>query len=129
GGQGFAAGGLVAALPGPMGVVAPLALIRNGAGSFGSFGGESPQALTVDQATGDVYAIEPSTGRLWRFSSSGASKSFTAGPDAGTNSLTGLGFQSFAALDQVAVDDSGGPAKGDIYVTESGSRQVRVFSS
>ncbi len=104
-------------------------LTRNAEGTFGSFSGESPQALTVDQVTGDVYVVDPSGKELWRYSSGGAPEDFTAGPDAGTNALTGLSFQSFPSIEQVAVDDSNGPAKGDIYVTQSSSGEVKVFSS
>ena len=73
--------------------------------------------------------MEPSTGKLWRFDSTGAPKNFTAGPGAGTNSITGLNFGEFAGLDQIAVDSSSGPAKGDIYVTESGLGRISVFAS
>jgi hypothetical protein len=104
-------------------------LTRNAEGTFGSFSGESPQALTVDQVTGDVYVVDPSGKELWRYSPGGAPKNFTAGPDAGTNTLTGLSFQSFPSIEQVAVDNSNGPAKGDIYVTQSSSGEVKVFSS
>ncbi len=126
---GLSSGPLVAPLSGSSGFVSPFSLIRNGVGSFGSFSGESPQALTVDQATGDIYAMEPSTGKLWRFDSTGAPKNFTAGPGAGTNSITGLNFGEFAGLDQIAVDSSSGPAKGDIYVTESGLGRISVFAA
>jgi hypothetical protein len=102
---------------------------RANLGEFGSFTGASPQALTVDQATGDVYVVDPSGKELWRYSAGGAPKDFTAGPDAGTNTLTGLSFQSFPSYDEVAVDNSSGPAKGDVYVTQSPSGQVKVFAS
>jgi hypothetical protein len=124
--SGFPAGG-PSAIPFALG--GSSSLTRNAEGTFGSFSGESPQALTVDQATGDVYVVDPSGKELWRYSSGGAPKNFTAGPDAGTNTLTGLGFQSFPSIEQVAVDDSAGPAKGDIYVTQSSSGEVKVFSS
>lgn len=129
GGQGLTVGSLVSPISVSGGSFTPSTLIRSGEGSFGSFSGENPQALTVNQATGDVYAIELSSRKLWRFSSNGTPDDFTAGADAGTNSLTGFNFQGFAGLDQVAVDNSSGPAKGDIYVTESASGRVKVFAS
>ncbi|HEU0250928.1 MAG TPA: hypothetical protein VFR48_09410 [Solirubrobacteraceae bacterium] len=118
---------LVAPLPSTF--VTPALLIRNEESSFGSFSGESPQALTVDQATGDVYVLDPPAGKLWRFAANGTPDNFTAGPGAGTNSIGGFSFQGFPGLDQVAVDDSSGPAKGDVYVTESGQHRVKAFSS
>jgi hypothetical protein len=102
---------------------------RNHLGSFGSFSGESPQALTVDQSSGDVYVVDTVGGSLLRFSSTGAPVAFTAGPAPGTNTITGLSFQQFASFDQIAVDSSGGPSNGNIYVTQSGSGQVKVFAS
>jgi hypothetical protein len=78
--------------------------------SFGSFtqGENGPQALAVDQSNGDIYAIGAT---IERFDSSGAPKNFTVGPDAGTNTLTG-----FTQAAKVAIDNSGGPLDGDIYV-------------
>ncbi len=104
-------------------------LSRSPEGAFGSFSRESPQALAVDQASGDVYALDTSGGKLLRFTSSGAPADFTAGPGATTNEISGLSFQEFASIDQVAVDNSGGPSDGDVYVTQSSSGIVKVFSS
>ncbi|HEU0249302.1 MAG TPA: NHL repeat-containing protein, partial [Solirubrobacteraceae bacterium] len=104
-------------------------LSRAHQGVFGSFGGESPQSLAVDQVSGDVYVLDTQGNQLLRFSAGGAPVDFTAGPGAGTNAIPSIGVQGFPGFDQVAVDGSNGPAKGDIYVTNSGSRQVRVFAA
>ncbi len=104
-------------------------LLRGHEGSFGSFSGESPQALAVDQSSGDVYALDTAGDRLLRFSSAGAPKNFSAGPNPGTNEISGLNLQDFPSFDQVAVDSSGGPSNGNIYVTQSGLGQVKVFAS
>ncbi len=104
-------------------------LLRNHEGSFGAFSGESPQALTVDQSNGDVYALDTAGNRLLRFSSSGAPKNFSAGPNPGTNEISGLNLQDFPSFDQVAVDSSGGPSDGNIYLTQSSGGLVRVFAS
>ena len=58
--------------------------------SFGSFtAGQSPESLTVDQSNGDVYAFDTVyPGKIARFDSAGNPKNFTAGPDAGTNTLS-----------------------------------------
>ena len=84
--------------------------------SFGAFTGPtpSPEALTVDPSNGDIYALSPGgSDRLSRFDSSGSPKNFAA---TGTNFLTGLGTDVFSA-NEVAIDRSGGPADGDIYLT------------
>ncbi len=104
-------------------------LSRSPEGAFGSFGGESPQALAVDQASGDVYAVDMSGGKLLRFTAAGAPADFSAGPGNGTDAIPGMSFQPFASFDQVAVDNSGGPSDGNVYVTQSGSGTVKVFSS
>ncbi|HSR95179.1 MAG TPA: hypothetical protein VLK56_09975, partial [Solirubrobacterales bacterium] len=58
---------------------ASAALSRSYETSFGSFGGEDPQALTVDQSNGDVYAVSTSGNSVSRFTASGAPDDFTAG--------------------------------------------------
>jgi hypothetical protein len=98
------------------------AITRPYQSSFGSFtkgvseGEQNPVALAVDQSNGDIYVAKTKGSKseisaVERFDSSGAPKNFTAGPDAGTNILTGF-FQPRA----VAIDNSGGPLNGDIYV-------------
>lgn len=84
----------------------------------GAFEVDGAGKVTVDQSNGDVYVVNDSgASSVSRFDSSGAPKNFTAGPDAGTNTLTytqlccGAGFSA-----DVAVDNSGGPLDGTIYV-------------
>jgi hypothetical protein len=108
---------------------ASAAPLRNYEDSFATFTGIDPQALTVDQSSGDVYAVSAQGDAIHRFDASGAPKNFTAGPDAGTNTLTGLNLQGFPSFDQVAVDSSSGPSKGNIYATESGGGAVKVFAN
>jgi hypothetical protein len=98
--------------------------------SFGSFADGGPQALAVDPHNGDVYALDPGAGTLDRFTASGAPDNFTAGPDAGTNTITGLPLASTdLGLAQVAIDRSGGPADGNIYITDGSGSAVRVYSN
>jgi hypothetical protein len=80
--------------------------------SFGLFSGAAEVA--VNDANGDVYAIDTAEGTVSRFDSTGAPKDFTAGPDAGTNTLHGppFFFPGPQAV-QVAVDKT----SGRIYVT------------
>lgn len=98
--------------PGPQGPVHPL-LDSN----FGDTGYEAVQALTVDQSNGDLFAIDGGEGggKVYRYDSTGAPKNFSAGPDAGTNALTGFSFANPSAA-QVAVDNSASPFAGNFYV-------------
>jgi sugar lactone lactonase YvrE len=85
-------------------------------GSLGPLAQGPTKQLTVDQSSGDVYAVFDylNDNKVARFDSTGAAKNFTAGPNAGTNTLTG-----FAGVADVAIDNSGGPLDGDIYVLET----------
>jgi hypothetical protein len=133
------AGGLAALLL-ALAVVAILALAptasaapaRSLDSSFGSFSGESPQALAVDQSNGDVYALDPAyPGKVSRYDADGNPKNFTAGPGAGTNVLTLPGTYS-GTTTQVAVDSSGGSTDGNIYVTELNSEfegAIAIFAN
>jgi hypothetical protein len=102
--------------------------------SFGSLTEGVTRGITVDQSNGDVYVVTwfndsgsgPAKGKISRFDSTGAPKNFTAGPDAGTNTLTAI-----REIGDVAIDSSGGPLDGTIYVSEGikPSGMVRVFAN
>jgi hypothetical protein len=103
---------------------------RSYSSSFGSFTGLNPQGVAVDQASGDVYAADTSLGGVSRFTAAGAPDNFTAGPDAGTNTLTGMTFDLFGVgKAQVAIDNSTGPADGTVYIGDTVNNVVKVFSS
>jgi hypothetical protein len=91
--------------------------------SFGAF--VRPQAITVDQSTGDVYVLDAGTANVQRFDADGDPTAFTA---TGSNVLDGsttpqgaFSFDSPSGGAQIAVDNSGGATDGDIYVVSSGS--------
>ena len=97
--------------------------------------GSNPQALTVDQATGDVLVVDVGAGAVLKFDAAGNPVSFSA---LGSNVLDGasgadltphgqFAFDSPSAA-QVAVDNSGGPAAGYIYVVNL-SNTIDVFDS
>lgn len=65
----------------------------------------------VDEATGDVYVLDANSGVVDRFSPSGAYIGQLTG--VGTPALS-LGLSGFD--DDVAVDNSGGPTQGYVYV-------------
>ncbi len=85
--------------------------------SFGTFSGSDPQALTVDQSNGDIYAVDTTNNTIHRYNSTGAAKNFTCGTCSG-NTLTGFSFDAGPGAVEVAIDRSGGPANGDIYVAD-----------
>jgi hypothetical protein len=89
---------------------------------------DAPQALTVDQANGDVYALDPVAGELVRLTASGKAHNFTAGPGAGTNALP-LATLNGSHTNEIAIDNSGGPADGDIYVADGNSGTIAVFAN
>jgi hypothetical protein len=98
-----------------------------------NFGGalSSPKSVAVDQSNGDVYVVTTGDKKVQRFTAAGAPKNFTAGPGAGTNAIPGLEWPFLGAA-QVAVDNSGGPTNGDIYVvsqTASFESKVSVYAS
>ena len=101
--------------------------------SFGSF--RDPEALAVDQATGDVYVVSPDAGTVSRFDSSGNPVPFTASePYVSGNTLTGdsggpYKFDASGSADQVAIDNSGGVTNGDIYVTNPYGGGVDIYNS
>ncbi len=102
-------------------------------GSFPTAGPARTGAVAVDQSNGDIYVVSgpgntqgAKEDRVMRFDSTGAPKNFTAGPNAGTNTLTDIG-----AAGDIAIDNSGGALNGSIYVVEANDpiRVIRVFAS
>lgn len=108
-------------------------------GSFGSFA--NPQPVTVDPATGDVYAIDDGAATVQRFTSTGSPDDFSASQSyISGNSLTGTlggGFQfdTGGSATEIAIAPPGAPGgtAGDIYVTESAANGfqgvIDVFDS
>jgi hypothetical protein len=113
-------------------------------GKFGSF--ESPQGIAVDPLNGDVYVIDAGADTVSRYDSDLNPKPFTA---LGSKTIDGAGKGECPAQstdcdetpeggfsladsnqDQVAIDRSGNPlTEGDIYITDSGSNTLNVFSA
>jgi hypothetical protein len=79
--------------------------------------------MTVQQSTGDVLVLDSGAdGRLYKFDATGKPVDFSS---AGSNEIAGTGV-GFAYETQIAVDESGGPDRGDIYIADS--RGVRIYS-
>jgi hypothetical protein len=91
------------------------------------------EAVGVDQITEDVYVYDATVvehlgvvverGRLYKFNADGEPAAFSG--LGGSNFIGNVGSTGYAE-EQIAIDDSNGPDKGDIYV--SGNREVKVFS-
>lgn len=103
-------------------------------GEFGSASEPSfteAQTLAVDQSTGDLLVFDSSAGTISRWHSDGTPSEFSAlgsnvidGSETPSGSLEGLSPRE----SQIAVDNSSGPAAGDIYLTQSGSHVIDVFA-
>jgi hypothetical protein len=104
-----------------------------------------PQALTVDQSSGDLLVVDKEAGTVSRFHSDGTPDDFAAlgttnvidgkgtlpcTPPSAECDGTPQGELSFSdpRATQVAVDNSGGSTDGDIYVTQFGAPVVDIFS-
>jgi hypothetical protein len=87
-----------------------------------------PGSLAVNQSDGNIYVQETGSSSVSRWTSAGAAANFTAGPNAGTNELTGQEFVG-EALDQIAVDSSGGLMGGNLYTTAIFSGAVKVYAN
>ncbi len=92
-------------------------------------------ALALDQASGDLLVVDGSANTISRFKPNGEPDPFSA---LATNVIDGKGGEdatpqvglSFPqpAVDQIAVDNSGGLTNGDIYVAQFFSKVVDVFA-
>jgi hypothetical protein len=74
---------------------------------------ETPESLTVDQETGDLYVMEKGD-VVSRFDSSGAPKDFTA---TGTNHVGDFNYPE-GERTEVAFDNSGSVFDGNLFVTQ-----------
>ena len=88
---------------------------------------EEAEGMAVDQDNGDIYIAERGGGgRISRFASTGAAKKFSAGPGAGSHRIPNSGIGGPGET-SIAVDSSGGPFDGAIYVP-GGSSAVNVYA-
>jgi hypothetical protein len=95
-------------------------------GSFGPASGSFGQVagIAVEQSTQDVYVYDDSEGgQIYKFNANGEPVDFSG---LGGNVIESVG-QAGSAEEQLAVDDSAGPAKGDIYAANN--REVIIYSA
>jgi hypothetical protein len=80
-------------------------------------------SVAVDQSTGDVYVFDLGNASIYKFDAGGHPLNFAA---LGTNAITGIG-RGFNGENEIAVDASSGPDKGDIYFANA--KGVSIFSA
>ncbi|HEY3946065.1 MAG TPA: hypothetical protein VGL78_12630 [Solirubrobacteraceae bacterium] len=90
-----------------------------GSGAFGE-----AKSVTVDQSSGDVYVYDERKEAIYKFTAAGEPVNFSS---TGTNAVEGVASSGGGAEQQIAVDGSSGPAKGDIYVANNSS--LAIYSS
>jgi len=88
-----------------------------GSGSFGAV-----KSVAVDSSTGDVYVFDAAKEAIYKFNAAGEPVDFSA---LGKNVVEGVASSGGGAEQQIAVDSSAGPAKGDIYVANN--KVVRIW--
>src|SRR5262249_51057998 len=84
-----------------------------------------PSGVVVDKESGDVLIANARTNSIYRFHADGTPAPFSAlGSNQIDGSETPQGHMSLGAgapaQFQIAIDESTGPTKGDIYVTQPG---------
>jgi hypothetical protein len=97
--------------------VASAFVTRNLLGSFGPGGPgvgsfSNVQGVAVDQGSGTVYVFDSATRAIYKFNSAGEPREFSALKADAIESVGGAGRDE----NEIAVDSSTGPAKGDIYL-------------
>jgi hypothetical protein len=83
--------------------------------------GDREEGIGIDESTDDVYVYD-GEGTISKFDAEGSPVNFSA---LGSNAITGVGGYGFGET-ELAVDNSDGPAKGDIYL--AGGPHVQIFS-
>ena len=89
--------------------------------SFGSFA--NVQGIAVDEASQNVYVYDAGAGAIYKFNASGAPETFS-GSKTDAIAVPGAGQDE----GEIAVDNSSGPAKGDIYLAHGSAADVLVFN-
>jgi hypothetical protein len=82
-----------------------------GAGVFGEV-----KSVAIDQGTGDVYVFDKGAETIYKFTATGEPVDFSS---TGTNEIKGVESTGGGAEQQIALDSSKGPAKGDIYLANN----------
>ncbi len=96
-----------------------------GVGAFGDAQGVAVDESTGRGTSGDVYVydIEAGGGSLYKFDSAGEKADFS---ESGTNVVAGIGGPTEGGAEEVAVDSSGGPDAGDVFVANNS--EVKIYN-
>jgi hypothetical protein len=89
----------------------------------------SPNAVTIDKATGNVYVSDHATRTVRVFGAEGGAPS-SGVPSEVTGAETPAGAFSFGVFEEpagVAIDNSGGPDAEDLYVADTKHRALDKF--
>jgi hypothetical protein len=90
-----------------------------GAGSFSAV-----KSIAVEQSSGDVYVYDQGKEAIYKFTATGEPANFSS---TGTNEIEGVTGYGGGAEQEIAVDSSSGPAKGDIYLANN--EVVDIYSA
>ena len=92
-------------------------------GSVGSGVGQfdKPVGVAIDESTDDVYVVDEGNNRVERFDAGGKYLSELDGSETPA--------KAFASPTYVAVDNSAGAAKGNVYVVDKSQNAIDVFDS
>lgn len=90
-----------------------------GAGTFGQI-----KSIAVDQSSGDAYVFDQGKEAIYKFTATGEPANFSS---TGTNEIEGVTSSGGGAEQQIAVDSSTGPDKGDIYLANN--NVVDIYSA
>ena len=87
---------------------------------------EDAGAVAVDEATHDIYVADRDGGvrGVFRCTANGSEAKFTAGPGAGTNHISGFGFNFSQGGNQIAVS----PTSHDFFVADEQKFAVKAFA-
>ncbi len=103
------------------------------------FSAGSPGGIGIDQTSGVAYVADTANSRIEKFQADGtfvaawgwgvddgtaAAQVCTSGCEAG---ISGNGAGQFAAPAFVAVDNSGGPSQGDVYIADTTNNTISKF--
>jgi hypothetical protein len=96
------------------------AFARTETGPFGTF--VEPESIAIEQTTGDVYVYDRGEGDLYKFNAKMEPENFTF---TRSNVIeVGIGFKHGES--EIAVDNSNGPARGDIYIATG--EKVEIYN-
>lgn len=102
---------------------ASAALVHPYLSSFGSFS-STVRGVAIDQSSGDVYVYDSTAKAIFKYEADGSPAEFTSTK---TSEITGLPAGSAIGRSELAVDNSAGPAHGDIYLAYGNATNLLIY--